>query len=767
MRHFKIKSSKPSKPTQGASRAQDIPFQSSRGKAPASEPFEGGDGSTKLHRNQERPRVKPRESAAYGEDKVIREDHEGKVNISLVQAISDVIRPALELGYENAYEHAEGREDKAIPKELREARLLAKRYEKLMDEVDDLREFSTSASQSRESEKLYRDLQKSKKQCRELDNTLEQQMLDHSLGIDEILEDHKKELREQEKKWQGWYDRCQWLEKEQLPLLKKENSQYLEQIWQMDKDYKGLLSKQKAHEALGEEYWQLDTKYKVLLGKQKEHEALHDQYRQLEKEHRHLQVVQQDHEVAIEQTQKKFKMELDQLERKLERMNDSHKLELQRTENTLKAKHEAEVARLRNEQSSRIDRLKGDWDEKAQQYEAENLQLKENLESQQANADRIHAAAKKKWETEKFQLKEDYELSRAKLESIHADAMRQVEVEKEQLRDDFEARRQQLLEDFEGRKAELDSIHVDAMKQVEAEKSQMAMELKALEARLKKIHTQETDRLKREIQSRNKAFVSRDKFVPITDGVLQSAFFDICREVDTLSWIKWVFNNSPWTDDFQAQITDNQKRLQKHILQDTIWGVLFEFIFCSPFRVFGSEGKVLETQWNDACGKHRGNKNEFYTWPEANFGAEKWRYETMRSCQETLTTATSAYDPRTKLREAYSKSIDSIQEKIEAPLKMVSDLDQGMTKSIRGLIEKAAKTWILFGTQRCRILVVMQDLNTETESKGSKSGQTESVELVLRPELRRIGDSDGGSLDKEQVVAGCEGEAKKIMYSSS
>jgi hypothetical protein len=161
------------------------------------------------------------------------------------------------------------------------------------------------------------------------------------------------------------------------------------------------------------------------------------------------------------------------------------------------------------------------------------------------------------------------------------------------------------------------------------------------------------------------------------------------------------------------------------------------------------------------------SKNEFYTWPEPNFGSEKWRYETMRSCQDILKTTTSAYDSRTKLREAYIKSLDVIQEKIEAPMKLVSDLDPSTTKSIRALVEKAAKAWILFGTQRCRIVVVMQDLKTETESKNKRGSQTESIELVIRPELKRIGDSDGGSLEKEQIIAGCEGEAKKIMYSDS
>ena len=139
----------------------------------------------------------------------------------------------------------------------------------------------------------------------------------------------------------------------------------------------------------------------------------------------------------------------------------------------------------------------------------------------------------------------------------------------------------------------------------------------------------------------------------------------------------------------------------------------------------------------------------------------------MRACQETLATPTSAYDSRTKLREEYKKSLSTIQEKIELDFKMVSDLDEAATTSIRLLIEKVAKAWIAFGTQRCRIVVVMQGLKTETESKGQTGEKPNSIELIIRPELRRIGDSDGGSLEKEQVIAGCEGEATRILYGGS
>jgi hypothetical protein len=74
--------------------------------------------------------------------------------------------------------------------------------------------------------------------------------------------------------------------------------------------------------------------------------------------------------------------------------------------------------------------------------------------------------------------------------------------------------------------------------------------------------------------------------------------------------------------------------------------------------------------------------------------------------------------------------------------------------------------WIMFGTQRCRLSVVIQDLWTTEEVKPGPGIQDRSVELVMQPELRRIGDAEGRSWDKEQTVAGCEGEIKKILYSS-
>lgn len=156
--------------------------------------------------------------------------------------------------------------------------------------------------------------------------------------------------------------------------------------------------------------------------------------------------------------------------------------------------------------------------------------------------------------------------------------------------------------------------------------------------------------------------------------------------------------------------------------------------------------------------------NDHYTWPEPSFDAEQWRYETMKPSQEALKIHTSEIDPRTKLRKGFQSSMKIICEKLGGMLRMVSEIDKKTEQTMEEIAERAAKMCVAFGTQRCRIFVVIKDLKTAEEVKEGLDRQNKHVELLTQPELRRIGDADGQSLDKEQTVAGCEGEIKKFLY---
>ena len=158
-------------------------------------------------------------------------------------------------------------------------------------------------------------------------------------------------------------------------------------------------------------------------------------------------------------------------------------------------------------------------------------------------------------------------------------------------------------------------------------------------------------------------------------------------------------------------------------------------------------------------------EDDHYKWPKPSFDAERWRYETMRRGQEALKIETSEYDPRTKLRKGFQSSMETISERLSEVLKMVSKVDEKTKQTIKEIANEAANTCVAFGTQRCRIFVVMKDLKIVEEFKEGPEREDNFVDLLTQPELRRIGDADGQALDKEPTgVAGCEGEIRRFCY---
>lgn len=137
----------------------------------------------------------------------------------------------------------------------------------------------------------------------------------------------------------------------------------------------------------------------------------------------------------------------------------------------------------------------------------------------------------------------------------------------------------------------------------------------------------------------------------------------------------------------------------------------------------------------------------------------------MRHAEEGLAVETSVYDPRTKLRKGFQSSMATIFERLSAVLNMVSEVDQKTKQAMKEIANHAGNMCVAFGTQRCRIYVVMKNLKTVKEFKENSKREDMFVDLLTQPELRRIGDADGQSLDKEfTVVAGCEGEIKRFCY---
>jgi hypothetical protein len=101
--------------------------------------------------------------------------------------------------------------------------------------------------------------------------------------------------------------------------------------------------------------------------------------------------------------------------------------------------------------------------------------------------------------------------------------------------------------------------------------------------------------------------------------------------------------------------------------------------------------------------------------------------------------------------------MDSITERFSEILGKVSNLNEDIAQLLEGIPQKAARMWLEMGTQRCRILVVMPGSNLTSQTERVKRAQQGFLELVLRAELLRFGNSKGQNLEKKEIIGGCEG----------
>lgn len=91
------------------------------------------------------------------------------------------------------------------------------------------------------------------------------------------------------------------------------------------------------------------------------------------------------------------------------------------------------------------------------------------------------------------------------------------------------------------------------------------------------------------------------------DRKLKDSFTKITAAVDYLGRLEWRPDQRAWsTQDLGARKGPHVlKKVQKAMVQDAIWCLLFDLVFASPFRMFGEEGRTLEGEWLAQSGKRK------------------------------------------------------------------------------------------------------------------------------------------------------------------
>lgn len=137
--------------------------------------------------------------------------------------------------------------------------------------------------------------------------------------------------------------------------------------------------------------------------------------------------------------------------------------------------------------------------------------------------------------------------------------------------------------------------------------------------------------------------------------------------------------------------------------------------------------------------------NAEYIWPKATSESEKWRYKIMGDAVDASRTC----HPETHtLLDGSLKNMITTEFRLVNDLQQLMKIDDDVVQSIRRACNEAARLWILFGAQRCRLVVVSYSAD----------------ELVIRPELKMYGNTAGTRYHHESTVPGCFSDLLDIRY---
>jgi len=293
----------------------------------------------------------------------------------------------------------------------------------------------------------------------------------------------------------------------------------------------------------------------------------------------------------------------------------------------------------------------------------------------------------------------------------------------------------------------------------------MRDEHKADMAKMRDAHEVEKVTLNRSLQETVEvlkgALVKRDHFKAMSDHEVAYRFHDISSEVDEFARVRWdKTQESSWPFlDQSLRNSENERRTKQYVIQNTLWVILYEKIFCTPFRVLGNEGKSLEVKWIEKYGQDRKSTGVAAPCPRPTKDSEKWRYETMKTCVEATSQPLMEWEPKYNVKQGYELTLKKATEEISQELGKVAPVSGSEKQRMSDLVKKAAKLWLEVGQQRYRMFLLMSDSGDEpARSRPAALDRDGTLGLVVVPELRRMGNAQGERLEKDELVMDCKGK---------
>jgi DNA repair exonuclease SbcCD ATPase subunit len=182
---------------------------------------------------------------------------------------------------------------------------------------------------------------------------------------------------------------------------------------------------------------------------------------------------------------------------------------------------------------------------------------------------------------------------------ISASKDRDIRVEK--MEEKFDARIQRERAQWESSVDALESENEHLKSCLEQEKAHKSQELLSHEKVFRQKFEEERVGLRTVIEEFKIAATRREHFKGLRDNDLVRRFRMILSHVEGFSRMRWDEDREaswPIAKSHMWQLTaSNPRKLKEYIVQSSLWSLLHERIFRSPFCVFGYEGRDMDRNW--------------------------------------------------------------------------------------------------------------------------------------------------------------------------
>lgn len=143
-------------------------------------------------------------------------------------------------------------------------------------------------------------------------------------------------------------------------------------------------------------------------------------------------------------------------------------------------------------------------------------------------------------------------------------------------------------------------------------------------------------------------------------------------------------------------------------------------------------------------------------WPEVTEGAEQARYETARVFLAAIEPSTKSNVDNRRLKDSYDISVKKALAETRESLKTIASLGPSDDQTLESVIRLCARTWLECCSQRYRLLVRMPD-EVDDYLAPTTGREKYSLKVVVKPDIKRFGTSQGEDLAKGEVVTGWRG----------